>query len=454
MKSPRSDVLVFFGSTGDLAYKQIFPALQALVHHGRLDMPIVAIGRKDLPLDDLRKRARESIAKNGGVDAAAFAKLAAQIRYVKVDYDDAATFARIREAIGGAKHPLHYVALPPEVFESVATNLAKAGLNEGARLSLEKPFGDDQKSAVALSALLHRYFPEDAIFRIDHFLGKESVENLIYFRAANPFIEASLHREHVDRVEITMAESFGVKGRARFYDAVGAVRDVVQNHLLEVVACLAMELPSAKGAQGLRAARGRLLGQIRALSSADLVRGQVRGYADEEGVAKGSTTETFAVLRVFIDSPRWQGVPFFIRTGKSLAVTATEARIRWKRGRCPVLEESSPPAPNYVRFRLGPDNVIALGANVKKDGEAMVGERAELVLRRSPADEMKPYERLIGDALDGDVALFADKEAVEQAWRVVDPIAGVKEVFPYESGSWGPREAARLEPEGGWSDPA
>jgi glucose-6-phosphate 1-dehydrogenase len=453
MKSPRSDVLVFFGSTGDLAYKQIFPALQALVHHGRLDMPIVAVGRKDLPLDDLRKRAGESIAKNGGVDAAAFAKLAAQMRYVKVDYEDAATFTRIREAIGGAKHPLHYVALPPEVFESVATNLAKAGLNEGARLSLEKPFGDDQKSAVALSGLLHRYFPEDAIFRIDHFLGKESVENLIYFRAANPFIEASLHREHVDRVEITMAESFGVKGRARFYDAVGAVRDVVQNHLLEVVACLAMELPSAKGAQGLRAARGRLLGQVRALSSADLVRGQVRGYGDEEGVAKGSTTETFAVHRVFIDSPRWQGVPFFIRTGKSLAVTATEATIRWKRGRCPVLEESSPPAPNYVRFRLGPDNVIALGANVKKDGEAMVGERAELVLRRSPADEMKPYERLIGDALDGDVALFADEKAVEQAWRVVDPIAGVKEVFRYEPGSWGPPEAARIQPEGGWSDP-
>jgi glucose-6-phosphate 1-dehydrogenase len=454
MKPARSDVLVFFGSTGDLAFKQIFPALQALTRHGRLDMPIVAVGRKDLPLDELRARAKESVAKSGNLDAAAFAKLAARLSYVKVDYDDPATFARIREAIGPAKRPLHYVALPPEVFPSVATSLAKAGLNEGARLSLEKPFGQDRESAVALSALLHKYFPEESIFRIDHYLGKESVENLIYFRAANPLIEVSLQRQHVDHVEITMAESFGVKGRARFYDAVGAVRDVVQNHLLEVVACLAMELPTSKGVVGLRAARSRLLAQVRALSGGDLVRGQARGYTDEEGVAKGSTTETFAALRLFVDSPRWQGVPFFIRTGKSLPLTATEATIHWKRGTCPILEESSPPAPNYVRFRLGPDNVIALGASVKKDGEAMVGERAELVLRRAAADEMKPYERLIGDALDGDPSLFAEKDAVEQSWRVVDPIAGEKTVFLYEPGTWGPAEAKRIQPEGGWSDPS
>jgi glucose-6-phosphate 1-dehydrogenase len=453
MKPVRSDALVFFGSTGDLAYKQIFPALEALVRHGRLQMPIVAVGRKDLPLDELRARAKESITKSGSLDEAAFAKLAAQMQYVKVDYDDPATFSRIREALGGAKHPLHYVALPPDVFESVATSLAKVGLNEGARLSLEKPFGESRASAVALSASLHRHFPEEAIFRIDHYLGKESVENLMYFRAANPLIEASLHREHVDSVEITMAESFGVKGRARFYDAVGAVRDVVQNHLLEVTACLAMDLPTARGAAGLRAARSRLLAQVRALSREDLVRGQVRGYADEEGVAKGSTTETFAVLRFFIDSPRWKGVPFYVRTGKSLPMTATEATIRWKRGSCCILDETSSLAPNHVRFRIGPDNVIALGANVKKDGEKMVGERAELVLRRSPADEMKPYERLIGDALDGASSLFADQDAVEQSWRVVDPIVGEKEVFPYEAGTWGPAEAARIQPEGGWSDP-
>jgi glucose-6-phosphate 1-dehydrogenase len=453
MKPARSDVLVFFGSTGDLAFKQIFPALQALVRHGRLDMPIVNVGRKDVPIDDLRARAKESITENGALDAAAFAKLSAQMSYVKVDYDDPATFANIRKAIGGAKHPLHYVALPPEVFESVATNLAKTKLNEGARLSLEKPFGHDQASALALSALLHKYFPEESIFRIDHYLGKETVENLVYFRAANPLIEASLHRQHVDCVEISMAESFGVKGRAGFYDAVGAVRDVVQNHLLEVVACLAMELPTSKGTAGVGAARSALLAQVRALTEGDIVRGQVRGYGDEKGVAKGSTTETFAALRLFIDSPRWQGVPFFIRTGKSLPLTATEATIRWKRGACPVLEENSPPAPNYVRFRLGPDNAIALSANVKKDGEAMVGERAELVLRRSPKNEMKPYERLIGDALDGDQSMFAAMGAVEQSWRVVDPIVGKAQVFPYDAGTWGPAEAKRIQPSGGWSDP-
>lgn len=383
MTPARSDAIVFFGSTGDLAYKQIFPALHALVRRGRLDLPIVAVGRKDLEIDELRARAKESISKSGGLDAAAFAKLSARLCYVKVDYDDAGTFSRIRGALGGSKHPLHYVALPPEVFEQVATNLAKAGLNEGARLSLEKPFGHDGASARALSESLHRYFPEESIFRIDHYLGKESVENLTYVRAANPLIEASFHRQHVESVEITMAESFGVKGRARFYDAVGAVRDVVQNHLLEVVACIAMDLPVAMGHVELRAARSRLLAQVRALTPGDIVRGQARGYDTEEGVARGSTTETFAVLRVFVDSPRWQGVPFVIRTGKSLPVTATEAIIRWKRACCPVLEEKSAPAPNYVRFRIGPDNAIAIGANVKKDGRAMVGERKELILRRT-----------------------------------------------------------------------
>lgn len=455
MPSPRtrSDALVFFGSTGDLAFKQVFPALQALVRRGRLDLPIVAVGRKDLEVDDLRARAKESIEKSGTFDAPAFARLAALIRYVKVDYDDASTFVQIREALGSAKHPLHYVALPPEVFEQVATNLAKAGLNEGARLSLEKPFGNDQASARALSESLHRYFPEEAIFRIDHYIAKESVENLIYFRAANPLIEASLQREYVETVEITMAEAFGVKGRARFYDAVGAVRDVVQNHLLEVVACLTMELPSEKGYVGLRAERGRLLAKVRVLSAGDVVRGQARGYQNDDGVAKGSTTETFAALRVFVDSPRWQGVPFFIRTGKSLPVTATEARIRWKRRDRPVLQDESAPEPNYVRFRLGPDDVIAIGANVKRDGERMVGERKELVLRRSVPEETKPYERLIGDALDGDPTMFADRVAVEESWRVVDPVVGKGQVFTYEPGSWGPVEASRIQPEGGWANP-
>ncbi len=444
----RSDAIVFFGSTGDLAFKQIFPALQALVRRGRLDLPIVAVGRRDLDLDELRARAKESVSKGGSFDAAAFAKLSGRIRYVKVDYDAPATFSRIREALGPATHPLHYVALPPEVFEQVATHLAKVGLNEGARLSLEKPFGHDRASAKALSESLHRYFPEESIFRIDHYLGKETVENLIYFRAANPLIEASFRREYVESVEITMAESFGVKGRAKFYDAVGAIRDVVQNHLLEVIACIAMEVPLGMSHLELRAERSRLLAQVRALSAGDVVRGQVRGYEKEDGVADGSTTETFAVLRAFIDSPRWQGVPFFIRTGKSLPVTATEAILRWKRADRPVLEEKSPTPPNYVRFRIGPDNAIAIGANVKKDGEAMVGERKELILRRADADVTMPYERLIGDAIDGDPTMFAEREAVEESWRVVDPIVGKSEVFRYEPGSWGPAEASRIQPEG------
>ena len=456
MSPAHSDALVFFGSTGDLAYKQIYPALQALVRRGRLDMPIVAIGRKDLPVSEIVARAKDSVTKAGGFDAAAFAKLSSLFRYVQVDYDEPSTFERIRKAIPASKHPLHYVALPPEVYETVATNLAKAGLHEGARLTLEKPFGHDAASAKALSELLYKYFPEEAIFRIDHFLGKESVENIIYFRAANPLVEAGLSRDHVDYVEVTMAETFGVKGRAKFYDDVGAVRDVVQNHLLEVVACLAMDLPAGNGHDQVSAERSRLIGRIRALSNDDIVRGQVRGYKDEDGVRKDSTTETFAVLRLAIDSPRWQGVPFFIRTGKSLPVTATEATIRWKAGPRPVLDERSPPAPNYVRFRIGPDRVIALGANVKKDGEAMVGEPKELMLCRTGADEtgqMSAYERLLGDAMEGERTLFARKDAVEESWRVVDPIVSKKELFAYDAGTWGPAEAQRIAPPAGWSNP-
>ena len=450
MKSTRSDALVFFGATGDLAFKQIFPALQALTRLDQLEMPIVAVGRNDLTQDQLLARAKESVSKDGAFDAAAFAKLSKRLRYVKVAYDDATTFARIRDAIGDAKHPLHYLALPSEVFEAVATNLASAGLHQGARLALEKPFGHDGASAKALSEKLHRFFLEEALFRIDHYLAKESVENLIYFRAANPLIEASLNRERVESVQITMAESFGVAGRAKFYDAVGAVRDVFQNHLLEVVACLTMELPANTGHMGLRAERSRLLADVRALSAADIVCGQARAYKSEEGVPRGSTTETFAVLRLSIDSPRWRGVPFFIRAGKYLPVTATEATIRWKRSERAVLEEHSPPSHNYVRFRLGPAVVIALGVNVKRDGQALIGDEKELVLRRTAWHQTKPYERLLNDAIEGDPTLFPRRDAVDESWRVVDPILGKTKPFEYEPASWGPDEAAHVQPEGGW----
>ena len=454
MTHARCDALVFFGSTGDLAFKQIFPALQALVKAGRLDVPIVAIGRKDIGVEKIRARARESLEKSKTFDEAAFAKLSAQLSYVAVDYDDASTFDGIRKAVGDAKHVLAYVALPPEVFEKVAANLAKAGLAKGGRLALEKPFGHDQASAKALSTALHAFYPEESIFRIDHFLGKEQVESIVYFRAANPLVECSLNAQHVESVQITMAETFGVEGRAEFYDNVGAVRDVIQNHLLELVACLAMELPTERGHHALRAARSKLLHQVQAIAKDDIVRGQVEGYQNEKGVEKGSTTETFAVVRVLVDSPRWKGVPFFIRAGKSLAVTATEAIVRWKRPGHPVLEDGDRPEANHVRFRIGPESGIAIGANVKTDGAKMTGHPSELLLCKSTAGAMKPYERLIGDAVDGDGTLFARKDAAEEAWRVVDPIVGnVAPVHPYAKGSWGPREAEKLTPEGGWWNP-
>ncbi|MDB4946090.1 MAG: Glucose-6-phosphate 1-dehydrogenase [Labilithrix sp.] len=450
----RSDALVFFGATGDLAFKQIWPALHELVRHGRLDMPIVATGRKPIGVEKIRARAKEAIEKSGKFDEATFAKLSSQLSYVAVDYDNPETFDEIKKEVGDARHVLGYVALPPEVFEKVAENLAKAGLAKGGRLALEKPFGESADSAKKLSGALHKHYPEESIFRIDHFLGKEQVENIVYFRAANPLVEGMLTREHVDSVQITMAEDFGIEGRAEFYDAVGAVRDVIQNHLLELVACLAMELPTERGHLALRASRARLLANVRTLGKDDIVRGQVEGYQDEKGVAAGSTTETFAVVRLMIDSPRWEGVPFYVRAGKALAVTATDAIVRWKRADHPVLEDKEQPAPNHLRFRVGPDSGIGFGANVKKNGEAMVGRSSEALLCHSTADAMKPYERLIGDAIEGDATLFASKEAAEQSWRVVDPVVGnVVPAHPYAKGSWGPREADALAPDGGWINP-
>jgi glucose-6-phosphate 1-dehydrogenase len=453
MTAARSDALVFFGSTGDLAFKQIYPALEALVRAGRLDMPIVATGRKELPIEQLRARAKESLTAAKVAPGKSVDKLLEQLRYVAVDYDKPESFDGIREAVGGARRPVHYVALPPEVFESVAKNLSKAGLAKDARLVLEKPFGHDSASAKALSKALHAYFSEEAIFRVDHFLGKEPVENIVYFRAANPLVENSWSAAHVESIQITMAEKFGVKGRAKFYDSVGAIRDVVQNHLLQIVACLTMDLPAEKGHVALRDARTRLLAQVKPVEKSDLVRGQVRGYTEEESVEKGSTTETYAALRVGIDSLRWKGMPIFIRTGKSLTSTVTEAVVRFKVGPA-VLDDEQAPAPNHLRFRISPETIVALGANVKKPGEAAAGEPVELELRRESKAEMKAYERLLGDAIDGDATLFATKDAVEESWRIIDPILGnASPVSTYEPGSWGPAEASRVAPAGGWLEP-
>lgn len=450
----RSDALVFFGATGDLAHKQIFPALVALVAKGLLDMPVVCVGRSELSIEEMRKKAKEGLDASGPFDRDAWDKLAKQLRYARVDYDDAKTFDSIKEALGGARHPLHYVALPPETYEAVAKDLAASKLNEGARLALEKPFGNDEASAHALAKTLHPIFEEDALFRIDHFLGKEAIENLVYFRAANPVFDDAFRNTQVERVEITMAESFGVEGRAEFYDAVGAIRDVVQNHLLEVVAHLAMELPAERGHAALRRRRGELLAQVRPLGSDDVVRGQVRGYRDVKGVAKDSKTETFAALRLFIDSERWRGVPFHIRTGKSMATTATEAVVQFKSLACPVLEDSRAPAPNRLRFDLGSEQAITLGVNVKKGGRTMAGEGRQLVLHRASTEDWAPYVRLLADAFDGDLTLFAQQDEVEASWRVVDPVLSKPTpLHAYEAGSWGPKEADKVAPEGGFALP-
>lgn len=440
-----SDAFVFFGATGDLAYKQIFPALQAMIRRGHFDMPIIGVSRSAGSVEQLRARARESVEKHGGLDPRAFALLSKRLQYVNGDYNSPQTFQDLRQALNEAKRPLYYLAIPPDLFGTVVQGLGSTGCHQGARVVVEKPFGRDLASAQALNRTLLKCFPESALFRIDHYLGKEPVQNLLYFRFANSFLEPIWNRNYVQSVQVTMAESFGVKGRGVFYDEVGAIRDVVQNHMLEVVALLTMEAPTSHDTDALRDAKRRALRAMQPLTPADVVRGQYRSYRKEPGVAKDSQVETFAAVRLYIDSWRWGGVPFYIRAGKQLTVTATEVLVELKPPPQAVFDPITQGQANYLRFRFSPNVTIALGARAKMPGEQMAGEPVELVVRPGSADEMSPYERLLGDAIRGDPELFVREDAVEASWAVVDAILGdVTPVHEYEDNTWGPAESEQL----------
>jgi len=455
MTQLNSDAFVFFGATGDLAYKKIFPALYAMAGRSSLDIPIIGMARAGWTLDKLRARARDSIEHGSDFESGCFDKLAAQLRYVDGDYTDPATYTKLKQALGPATRPIHYLAIPPSMFASVVQGLAKSGCADNARVIVEKPFGRDLASAQSLDRTLHQVFPESSIFRIDHYLGKEAVQNLLYFRFANTFLEPIWNRHYVKDIQITMAEEFGVQGRGAFYEEVGAIRDVVQNHLLQVIALLAMDPPTGHEPEAMQAEKLRLFRAMRPLDPKEVVRGQFKGYRDEAGVAKNSQIETFAALQLHIDTWRWADVPFYIRAGKSLPISATEVTVTLKRPPLSVFDPNETMPRNYFRLRLSPEVVISEGALVKRNGEQMHGEPVELIARHHSESEKSPYERLLGDAIRGDPSLFTQDACVEAAWRVVDPVlTAALPVLEYEPGTWGPRASIDVVNDGDtWHDP-